>query len=273
MEYMKKNIKSSTKTQTPSFTKKRLDIIENTVSNNNKYKGHKTVFVGISGGPASGKTKISQYFHKFIRRSETICEMSFFNPNENSRNKNKDLEELTQDYDKYNKKRRLYLIDLCNPNSFDYDKFYQILQDLREGKKVQIPYFDEEKCEFIPEKEKTIDPSQTPLIIIDGYYIFKNEKIRDLLHLKIFKEVEEDVRLSRLILREENYLNKDKKAYEIYFKIYEKFIKASYMDNINGIKNLANIVLPDYNINENNQLEIDETLELILNDLTYLSKR
>ena len=257
---------------TPLFRRRSFDILEKTVSHI-KFKGHKTVFVGISGGPASGKTKISQFFHNHIERSATICEMSFFNPSEKTRIINKDDEKLLEDYDIYSKERRLYLIDICNPNSYDYDKFFETLKLLSKGEKVKIPYFDEEKCMFIPEKDKFIEPSKTPLIIIDGYFIFRDQRIRDLLNLKIYKEVEEDVRLSRLIMREEKYLQRDRKAFRMYFDIYEKFYKMSYGENIETYKKMANILLPDYSIDENNQLEGDKTLELLLTNLTYLSSR
>ena len=257
---------------TPSFRRRSFDILENTVSNI-IFKGHKTVFVGISGGPASGKTKISQFFNNHITRSATICEMSFFNPSEKTPKINKEDEKLIEDYDIYSKERRLYLIDICNPDSYDYDKFYETLKALGKGEKAKIPYFDQEKGAFMPEKDKYIDPSKTPLIIVDGYFIFRDQRIRDLLNLKIYKEVEEDVRLTRLILREEKYLKKDRKAFRMYFDIYEKFYKMSYGENIETYKKLANILLPDYSINENNQLEGDKTLELLLTNLTYLSKR
>ena len=257
---------------TPVIRKRSFDIIENTVSKI-VFKGHKTVFVGISGGPASGKTKISQYFHHHIKRSDTIGEMSFFNPSEKTRDITEENEYLIRDYEKYSKKRRLYLIDICNPNSYDYDKFYETLKGLSEGKKMRIPYFNEEKGVFELEKDKYIDPSQTPLIILDGYFLFRDQRIKDFLNLKIFKEVEEDVRLSRLILREDKYLKRDKEAYKMYFDIYEKFYKMSYGENIDTYKKTANILLPDYSINEDNQLEGDETLELLLTNLTFLSKR
>lgn len=260
------------KLDTPVVRRRSFDLIENTVSNI-KFKGHKTVFVGISGGPASGKTKISQFFHNHIQRSATICEMSFFNPSEKFRNIKEEDENLIEEYDLYSKKRRLYLIDICNPKSYDYDKFFETLQSLSKGEKVRIPYFDDEQCVFMPEKDKYIDPSETPLIIVDGYFIFRDQRIKDLLNLRIYKEVEEDVRLSRLILREEKYLQKDKKAFRLYFDIYEKFYKVSYLENIEAYKKIANILLPDYSISENSQLERDKTLELLLKNLKYLSKR
>ncbi len=258
---------------TPSSIRRRsFDLLEKTVSNI-KFKGHKVVFVGISGGPASGKTKIAQYFHNYIQRSATLSELNFYSPSESKRNINKEDEYLIEDYDIYSKERRLFLIDLCNPNSYDYKKFYETLKNLSEGKKVKIPYFDQEKLIFVPEKDTIIDPAKTPLIIIDGYFIFRDQKIRDMLNLKIFKEVEDDVRFSRLILREEEYLKLDKKAYKMYFDIYEKFFKMSYVENIDAYKKMANILLPDYSINEKNQLEGDKTLELIRTNLNYLSRR
>ena len=64
---------------------------------------------------------------------------------------------------------------------------------------------------------KKIAPKKTPLIILDGYFIFKNQKIRELLNLKIYNEVEDDVRLGRLVIREAKYLKNNSDAYEIFF--------------------------------------------------------
>ena len=258
----------------PLVRRKSFDLIEKAVSNIQS-KGHKVIFLGISGGPACGITTISQYFRGRILKSEIIKELSFFKANSLnnlSNNLDKENEYLIKDCDNYSKKRRLYLIDICSPNSFDYDKFYETLKALREGKKIKIPFFDEDKCEFVPEKDKVIDPNKTPIIIIEGYYIFKDQRLKEMLNLKIYKEVEDDVRLSRLIEREEKYLNKDKEAFKIFFDIYKKFFKISYKENINPYKSLANILLPDNKIfNENNEIEEDETLEFLIRNLTYFS--
>ena len=234
--------------------------------------GKSVLFIGISGGQASGKKKISQYFHNQIKRSDTICEMSFFKPEDKKRKLPLEDEYLIKDYDFYDKERRLYLIDICNPDSYDYDKFYEILRNLKEGQKVKIPYFDEKNSKFIPEKNKIIDPNKTPIIIIDGYFIFRNKKIREMLNLKIYKEVEDDVRLSRLIVREEKYLHNNFEAYEIYFGIYERFYKTSYDEYIAANKKVANILLPDYNVTEDDRVEVDETLEFLTSNLNNLYK-
>lgn len=258
---------------TPSHRKRSFDDISKSVSTIKPKDGKLVLFIGISGGQASGKKKISEYFHSHIKRSDTICEMSFFKPGDKDRKISKEDEYLIKDYDYYSKERRLYLIDICDPNSYDYDKFYEILKKLSEGQNVQIPYFDEKQCKFIPEKDKIIDPNKTPLIIIDGYFIFKNQKIRELLNLKIYKEVEDDVRLSRLVLREEKYLKNNYDAYEIYFAIYETFYKKTYDENIVTYKKFANILLPDYSVTEDDQVEGDETLEFLTSNLNNLSNK
>ena len=58
---------------------------------------------------------------------------------------------------------------------------------------MEIPYFDEKNSKFIPEKNKIIEPNKTPIIIIGGYFIFRNKKIIGKLNLKIYKEDEVEI--------------------------------------------------------------------------------
>ena len=112
--------------------KSSFDDITDSVSRIQFKNGKSVLFIGIAGGHASGKRKISEYIYNHIKRSDTICEMSFFKPGDKDRQLSKEDEYLIKDYDFYNKERRLYLIDICNPNSYDYDKFYEILKKLSE---------------------------------------------------------------------------------------------------------------------------------------------
>jgi len=43
-----------------------------------------------------------------------------------------------------------------------------------------------------------INPKSTSIIFVEGMFLYKYEKLRDLLDFKIFVEVDEDIRLSRL---------------------------------------------------------------------------
>lgn len=274
MDYMFKNQLNNLAPLTPSVRRKSFDNIEKTISDIKK-SPNKAIFLGITGGPSSGKTKLSNYIHnKMKEKSVLIKELSFFKINTTLNNIKPEDEYLIKNYENYTKERREFLINKCFPNSFDYDKFYEVLKNLREGKKVKILFFDEEKGIFIPEKEKLIDPVKTPLIIIEGYYLFKDMKLKDLIDIKVYKEVEDDVRLSRMVEKEEKYLKRDKESFQMFFDIYKKYYKISFKENINAYKSLANIIIPDYRIfNENDEIEEDETLEFLIRNLTYLSKR
>ena len=279
MNYVKrKNI--DIKQQNPTIEKQE-NIINPSLYKNNPYDfeknvnkivltGKKAVFVGVSGGQASGKSKIVSYFHQHIKRSNVLSEINFLIQGEKNRTIEKEDEYLFKENDIYDLKRRLYLIDINNPKSYDYEKLYQALKDLSDGKKINVPNFDEEKCVF--SGEKIIDPTETPLIIIDGYFILKEQKIRDMLNLKLYQEVEDDVRLSRLVLREEKYLGENSDAFELFFDIYKKFFKKTFDENIAPFKKMANVLLPDYSIDENNTLADDEILRLIVTDLNHLFK-
>ena len=72
MQYMMEHGKTSV---SPTPRKKSMDMIEekmNQIFFNNKSVG----FIGISGGQASGKTKIANYFHKNIKNSAIISEIA-----------------------------------------------------------------------------------------------------------------------------------------------------------------------------------------------------
>jgi len=43
-----------------------------------------------------------------------------------------------------------------------------------------------------------VNPKHTSIIFVEGIFLYKYEKLRDLLDFKIFVEVDEDIRLSRM---------------------------------------------------------------------------
>lgn len=43
-----------------------------------------------------------------------------------------------------------------------------------------------------------INPKSTSIIFVEGIFLYKYEKLRDLFDFKIFVEVDEDIRLSRM---------------------------------------------------------------------------
>lgn len=74
------------------------------------------------------------------------------------------------------------------------------------------------------------------MVFLEGQFIFKNHRIRDLLDMKIYIEVDDDVRLSRMTIMENYYINNNVNAFKSFFIIYEKYMKPSFEQNVDLVK-------------------------------------
>ena len=249
----------------PKPRKNSLEILED-----NKFKGKKIFFIGICGGQASGKSKVANYFKKNLKNAAIIAENNFFKQEKTPRKFSATDEPLIGEADGYSQERKLLLNDLSNPECYNHDKLIQCLEDLKESKTITIPTFDEERGTAV-DGGQTINPNEKNIIIVEGYFIFKNPRLCKLFDLKLYIEVDDDVRLSRLILRENTYLKNNSNAFKTFFFIYLKFLKPSFETNIAVGKKHANIILPNFEITENDEIAGDDTLEFLLSNLKGMS--
>ena len=251
-------------TKTPKIKSKTSLLLDDTMQS--MRKDQKVFIVGLCGGQGGGKTKLSKVLCKNIPNSEIIEERSFFKAFTTKRKLSAGDEPLVGEFGGYSKHRKLLLVELSNPKSYDYDKLYTTLKKLNDGEKVYIKKFDEGEGIYTND-EIEINPEKISLVIVEGYFLFKNEKVRDLINLKIYSEVDDDIRLSRLLINENKYLNNNPVAFKYFFLIYEKYIKFSYEQYIAPTKQYANIILPNYTVNEDQTIEGDDTLELLITNL------
>ena len=254
--------------KTPKIKSKTGSLLDDSMQT--MRKDQKVFIVGLCGGQGGGKTQLSKVLRKNIPNSEIIEERNFFKALTTKRKLSAGDETLAGEFGGYTKNRKLLLVELSNPKSYDYDKLYTTLKKLNDGEKVYIKKFNEEEGIYTND-ETEINPEKISLVIVEGYFLFKNEKIRDLINLKIFSEVDDDIRLSRLLINENKYLNNNPVAFKYFFLIYEKYIKFAYEQYIAPTKQYANIILPNYTINEDQTIEGDDTLELLISNLKNVS--
>jgi len=72
------------------------------------------------------------------------------------------------------------------------------LKNLKDHKPYNMPIYDFEKKQRLLGTTKLF-PSR--VVIVEGHLLFTHPEVRDLLHLKIFVDADDDVRLSRRILK------------------------------------------------------------------------
>jgi len=264
--------------KTPKLRTKTNELLEDTFSS--LENDEKVFIVGLCGGQGGGKTKLSKTLCKNIKNSEIIEERNFFKPITNEGRQSPLDEPLIGEFGGYSKDRKLLLVELSNPKSYDYDKLYNTLKDLKDGKTVYINKFNEQEGKY-SDIQIEINPEKIDLVIIEGYFLFLDQKVRDLINLKMYVEIDDDVRLSRLIINEQSLLNNNPVAFKYFFMIYEKYIKYAYDHYIAPTKKYAKIILPNYavkesenqNENENETIESDETLDMLVNNLQNIAAR
>ena len=259
-------------TKTPKLKSKTHELLEDSVQS--MKKDQKVFIVGLCGGQGGGKTKLSKVLSKNIPNSAIIEERNFFKTLTTKRKLSAGDEPLVGEFGGYSKNRKLLLVELSNPKSYDYEKLYNTLKKLINGETVIINKFDEEEGRYTDETIE-IDHEKTSLVIVEGYFLFKNKEVRELINLKIFNEVDDDVRLSRLLINENKFLNNNPVAFKYFFLIYEKYIKFAYDQYIAPTKQFAKIILPNYTINEDQEqtIEGDDTLELLITNLKNVASR
>ena len=77
-------------------------------------------------------------------------------------------------------------------------------------------------------------------------------------------EIDDDIRLSRLLLNENKYLNNNPIAIKQFFSIYKNYIKTSFDQYIAPTKNEGQIILPNYTVQNDEIIDKDETLDSLI---------
>jgi len=128
--------------------------------------------IGICGGSCSGKSQITEKLKLSLDFSATVInESDFYFPNLNE-NENFD-----------------------SPDSIDWDLLKACLDALNSKSTFECPQYDMANHKQI--KKTKLFP--TPVIIVEGLFIFLREEIRSSLDLKIFVECPDDVRLGNRV--------------------------------------------------------------------------
>ena len=186
--------------------------------------------IGVTGGTASGKTTVCQKIIEQLggvglsndKKVLILSQDSFY-------------KDLTQE------EHRLASSDEYNfdhPDSFDKELIIQSLRDLSHGKTIQVPTYDFRTHKRTKEKT-TVHPSD--VILFEGILILYEPVVRDLLNLKIFVDVDSDVRLSRRILRD---MSERGRTLESILKQYATFVKPCFEEFTLPTKKHADVIIP-----------------------------
>lgn len=86
------------------------------------------------------------------------------------------------------------------PTALDKDRLVKDLRDLKEGKSIEVKEYH---FNAPPNKSVLITLDPSPIIIVEGLFLFHYKEVEELLDFSIFMDVDPDVQLDRRLYRDQ----------------------------------------------------------------------
>jgi len=190
------------------------------------------LFIGITGGSGSGKTTIvNKIFSEVPERSIAIIEQDSYYKDQSHLSYE---ERCKTNYD--------------HPFAFDTDLLIEHIELLKNGQAIEKPLYD---YEIHNRKKETMLVEPKEIIIIEGLLVFYDERIRNLLDIKIFVDTDADLRLIRRIIRD---INERARTVDSVIAQYINTVRPAHEQFIEPTKKYADIIVTE---GGNNLVAID----------------
>ncbi|XP_022776150.1 uridine kinase-like protein 1, chloroplastic isoform X2 [Durio zibethinus] len=179
--------------------------------------------IGVSGGSASGKTtvcdKIIQQLHD--HRVVLVNQDSFYRG-------------LTDEEEKC-----AHEFNFDHPDAFDTEQLLECIFKLKSGQSVHVPIYDFKKHR--PRSDSFRQVNASDVIILEGILVLHDQRVRELMNMKIFVDADADVRLARRINRDTVERGR---TLQSVLEQYGKFVKPAFDDFILPSKKFADVIIP-----------------------------
>ncbi|MEY8537983.1 uridine kinase [Lactococcus muris] len=183
----------------------------------------KPLIIGVTGGSASGKTSVSHAILSMFKDEKIamIEHDSYY----------KDQSQLT--FEERTK------TNYDHPLAFDTDYLIAQLKELQNGRAVDIPTYDYAKH---TRSEKTYRQEPVDVLIVEGILVLENEKLRNLMDIKVFVDTDDDVRIIRRIRRD---IEERGRTLDSVITQYMTAVKPMYHQFIEPTKRYADVIIPE----------------------------
>ncbi|AYW49457.1 uridine kinase [Tetragenococcus halophilus] len=184
---------------------------------------HQPIIIGVTGGSGSGKTSVSHaILNHFPNHSIMMLEHDSYYKDQS------DLpfeERLKTNYD--------------HPFAFDTDLFIEHLHKLLNYEAVEKPVYDY-VAHTRSEQVEIQEPKE--VIILEGILILADERLRNMMDIKVYVDTDDDIRIIRRIKRD---IEERGRTLDSVINQYLTVVKPMYHQFIEPTKRYADVVVPE----------------------------
>ena len=180
----------------------------------------KCTIIGITGGTGSGKSTFTNRLKKAFPDDVTVIYHDNYY--------------RCQDDIPFEERKK---VNYDHPDSLETDLLVEHLKKLKAGESIECPVYDYSQHNRSNEIIK-IEPR--PIILVEGILLLADERIRDLLDIKVYVEADADERILRRIVRDVEERGRDLRGI---ISQYLTTVKPMHYMYVEPTRALADIVI------------------------------
>ena len=181
------------------------------------------VLIGITGGTGSGKSTIADALYStFSEECIAMIQQDMYYKDQSHLSME---ERVKTNYD--------------HPMAFDNDLLVEHLKSLINGEAIEKPSYDFTVHNRAKETT-TVEPRD--IILVEGILILEDERIRDLLDIKVYVDTDADIRILRRLVRD---INERGRTVESVIDQYLTMVRPMHMQFTEPSKRYADIIVPE----------------------------
>ena len=183
----------------------------------------KPIVIGVAGGSGSGKTSVTKsIYEKFKGHSIMILEQDYYYKDQS----HLPFEErLKTNYD--------------HPLAFDNDLLLEHINKLLNYESIDKPVYD---YAMHTRSEEVIHVEPKDVIILEGILVLEDERLRDIMDIKLFVDTDADLRIIRRMMRD---IKERGRSIDSVIEQYTSVVRPMHNQFIEPTKRYADIIIPE----------------------------